>query len=469
MEKFDIAIIGAGPGGYPAAIRAAQLGARTALIEQEQLGGTCLNWGCIPTKAFINAAHGYWSMSREMRECGIHAENITLDYAALLNHNKQVITKLRAGIAQLLKANGVSVFTGTGALHDRNHVLITNNKDTTKLEARNIILASGSTSVMPGFLPKDPRVLDSRAFLDLAKLPASMIVLGGGIIGCELACMAARLGVTVSVVELLPDILTAVDADVRREVRRVMEKNLGMSIITGNPLENIQALDSGIHANAGDLKLQAEALLVAVGRKPLTQDIGLDNVGLKANAQGFIETDDTCRTRVASIFAIGDITGRIQLAHAATAMGLVAAETACGRQASMQNRIIPAAIFTAPEIGTAGLGEDEAKQQNRPVAIGKFPFAALGRALASGETAGFVKWIADPETDQLLGAQIVGPHATDLLAVATLAIQGEWTAAEFGRVIHAHPTFAEAWMEAAHAVHGACIHAPPRKSKKTSK
>jgi dihydrolipoamide dehydrogenase len=467
METFDIVVIGAGPGGYPAALRAAQLGARTALVEKEQLGGTCLNWGCIPTKTLIAAAHSFWTLRHEAAAFGIRADNPALDYAALQRHKTDVVARLRGGIAQLLKANGVSVFTGAGSFADRRHVRVSGGPaGEVSLEARHVILATGTVSAMPGFLPQNPRVLDSRAFLDLDKLPASLLVLGGGIIGCELACMAAQLGANVTVVELLPDILAVVDPDVRREVRRAMEKTLGITVLTGQPLEKIKATASGIQGDAGGHKLEAEALLVAVGRKPVTEGLNLEAAGLKPDAKGFLETDDTCRTRAASIFAVGDLAGRAQLAHAATAMGVVAAENACGQRASLTGRLIPSAVFTVPEVGTVGLGEEEAKQQNRNVRVGKFPFAALGRALASNEAAGFVKWIADAETDQLLGAQTVGPHATDLLATAALAVQGQWTAAEFGRVIHAHPTFAEAWMEAAHAVHGACLHAPPRKPRK---
>lgn len=467
MEKFDVVVIGAGPGGYPAAIRAAQLGARVALVEKEQLGGTCLNWGCIPTKNLIAAAHAFRMIRREAAAFGIKADNPTLDYAQLHRHKTDVVAKLRAGIAQLLKANGVTLFSGTGSFSDPRHVSVAlNSSSNVNLEAGSIIIATGSVSVMPGFLPKDPRALDSRAFLDLDKLPATMIVLGGGIIGCELACMAAQLGVKVTLVELLPDILTVVDTDIRREVRRTMEKDLGISILTGHPMENIKAAASGIEGEVAGSKLEAEALLVAVGRKPVIENLNLEAAGLKPNAKGFLETDDTCRTRVASVFAIGDITGRQQLAHAATAMGIVAAENACAKRASMAGRVIPSAVFTVPEVGTVGIGEEEAKQLECGVKIGKFAFAGLGRALASNETQGFVKWIADAQTDQLLGAQAVGARATDLIATAALALQGQWTAAEFGRVVHAHPTIAEAWMEAAHAVHGVCIHAPPRKPRK---
>ncbi|MBU6411117.1 MAG: FAD-dependent oxidoreductase, partial [Verrucomicrobia bacterium] len=320
-----------------------------------------------------------------------------------------------------------------------------------------------STSAMPGFLPKHPRVVESRAFLDLKQLPASMIVLGGGFIGCELACMAAMLGVKVTIVELLEDILLLADADVRREVRGHVEKNLAIRILAGKPLEHISADDQSVRGKCGDETLSADLLLCAVGRKPVADRLALENAGLKTNERGFIEADDYCRTAVGNIFAIGDVTGKIQLAHYATAQGIAAAENAVGAKPRKHETIVPNVIFTSPEIGSVGLSEDDAKKQNRAVKTGRFRFSALGKAIALDETTGFVKWIADDATDQLLGAAAVGPRATDLIAEAAIAIRAELTARDLGRAIHAHPTFSEMWMEAAHAVHGECIHAPPRR------
>ncbi len=458
METFDVVVIGAGPGGYPAAIRAAQLGARVAIIEKEKLGGTCLNWGCIPTKALIGAAETFEKI-KHAAKLGINVTGASVDYAAMINRKNGVVQELRDGIDSLLKANGVTQFAGTAGFVDRT----TLEAGGTHLGAKKIIIATGSTSAMPGFLPKHARVVESRAFLDLQKLPATMIVLGGGFIGCELACMAAMLGVKVTVVELLEDVLLALDADVRREVRAHMEKNLGVRILTGKALEKISADDKAVRGSAGNETLTADLLLCAIGRKPVTEGLKLENAGLKTNERGYIETDDYGRTKVANIFAIGDVTGKIQLAHYATAQGLTAAENAVRPKPHRHDTIVPNVIFTAPEIGTVGLSEADAKKQNRAVKVGKFRFAGLGKALAAGETAGFAKWIADAATDQLLGAAVVGAHATDLIAEATAAIRAELTVTELGRTIHAHPTFSELWMEAAHAVHGECIHAPPKR------
>jgi dihydrolipoamide dehydrogenase len=292
-----------------------------------------------------------------------------------------------------------------------------------------------------------------------------MIVLGGGFIGCELACMAASLGVKVTIVELLEDILLLLDADVRREVRGHMEKHLRIRVLTGKALEKINADAKSVFGHCGEELIEADLLLSAIGRKPVTNGLALENAGLKTNERGFIETDDYCRTTAANIFAIGDVTGKIQLAHYATSQGITAAENAVSQKPSKHETLVPNVIFTAPEVGTVGLSEDDAKKQNRAVVTGKFRFAGLGKALAAGDTTGFVKWIADANTDQLLGAAAVGPHATELIAEAALAIRSELTVKELGHTIHAHPTFGEIWMEAAHAVHHEAIHAPPKKRK----
>jgi len=459
MENFDLAVIGAGPGGYPTAIRAAQLGASVAIVEKEQLGGTCLNWGCIPTKALIAAADTF-ARIRHSQFAGISVQEASVDYAALIGHKDKVVRQLQGGIRQLLTANGVKQFPGLGSFKDRTTIRIAGAE---AISARKIIIATGSTSATPGFLPKHARVVESRGFLALSTLPKTMVVLGGGFIGCELACMAATLGVKVTIVELLEDILLLLDPDVRREVRGAMEKNLGIRVLTGKALEQITADDQAVHGRCGEESLSAELLLSAVGRKPVTTGLDLENAGLSTNERGFIEADDYCRTRAANIFAIGDVTGKIQLAHYATAQGIVAAENALLPKPRKHDTLVPNVIFTFPEVGTVGLSEDDAKRQNRVVKTAKFRFAGLGKALATGETSGFAKWITDAATDQLLGAAVVGPHATELIAEATTAIRAEWTAQDLGRTIHAHPTFSEIWMETAHALHGEAIHAPPKR------
>ena len=462
MDTYDLIVIGAGPGGYPAAIRAAQLGARVALIEKELLGGTCLNWGCIPTKALLASADLFWQ-ARHAAQMGLRVEGAAPDYAAMSRRKDQVVGQLRSGLEQLLKANGIRVHKSMASFEGRNRVSVSDGGAVTMLGAPKIVIATGSVAGWLKSLPKHPRVVENRGFLSLTGLPASALVLGGGIVGCEMACLLANLGAKVTVVELLEDILNMLDGDVRREVRRHLEGALGIRILTGKPLENVAADDRSVRGTYGGEKLEAELLLVAVGRRAFADGLMLGNAGLDLNAQGALETDEYLRTRAPGVFAVGDVTPTAQLAHNATSQGIIAAENAITKRLRRKETVIPSSIFTSPEVGTVGLSEDEAKKQGREVRTGKFMFGALGKALAAGHAHGFVKWIADPGSDQLLGAQAVGAHATELISEATLAIRAELTAKELGRTIHCHPTFGEAWMEAAHAVHGEALHAAPKK------
>lgn len=462
MNAFDLIVIGAGPGGYPAAIRAAQLGKSVAIVEQEACGGTCLNWGCIPTKTLIASGELFHRASHG-EAMGVHAEKVAFDYGRMVARKGEIVRRLSSGVQMLLKSNGVTLFAGKARFEDA-HRISTHAADGSSqwMTGERVLIATGSVSAMPGFLPRHPRVLESRAFLDLNALPASLVVLGGGVIGCEFACLAAQLGVRVTVVEMLEDILIALDPDVRAVLRKRMGA-MGITILTGAPLTDIAADDRQVTGKFRDQTVSGDLLLVAVGRKANTAGLDLERAGLAADARGQIPVDAQGRTKVASIFAVGDVTaGSTQLAHAATSQGIVAAEAAAGMH-SRNETVVPACIFTSPEIGAVGLSETQAKAAGRAVRAGIFPFAALGKALAAGETEGFVKWLADAATGQLLGAQAVGAHATELIAEAAVAIRNELTIEALGRTIHAHPTFSEAWMEAAHAAHAACIHLPRKK------
>jgi len=457
VETFGVVVIGAGPGGYPAAIRAAQFGASVALVEREYLGGTCLNYGCIPSKALIHTSDLYAQM-RSSGSLGLRSENATFDYAAMAERKEQVVRGLRNGVKQLLGANGVKVFEGTASFETRKRIVVNSTSGNEVIGAEKTIIATGAASSLPAFLPRHERVVESRAFLDLKSAPRRVLVLGGGVIGCEFACMLAQLGVQVTVVEILEDIVAFLDADVRRELRRQMEKALGIRILTGTSLANISADGQGVRGTAGEEVLEADLLLAALGRNPVTHELQLGNAGLQTNQHGFIEVDEYGLTRVSTIYAIGDVTGGPQLAHAATSQGLVAAENAGTRRRRKNEKYIPYCIFTSPEVGAVGLTEDSARQQGREVKTGRFNFGALGKALAIGRPSGFVKWVADAKTEQLLGAQAIGFQATDLIAEATTAIRAELTAAELAQTIHCHPTFAEAWMEAAEVLLGEPIH-----------
>jgi len=461
MYDFDVIVIGAGPGGYPAAIRAAQLGKKTAIIEKEAFGGTCLNWGCIPTKTLIASAERYHHAAHS-EAYGITAKGVSFDYAKMAARKSEIVSKLSGGVQMLLKSNGVEMIKGTARFEGPNRLSILQPDGATRwLSAASIIIAAGSDSAMPGFLPKDKRVMDSRAFLDLTELPKNLLILGGGVIGCEFACMAAALGAKVTVVEMLEDIVMVLDRDVRRVLRKRME-SLGVTILTGAPLTNIAVKKDKVSGSYKDQTFEGDLLLVAVGRKPNTAALDLARAGVKVDERGTIPVDAQCRTNIASVFAVGDlITGSIQLAHAATQQGVIAAETAAGHKSKVET-ICPSCIFTSPEIGLAGLTEAQAQQRGIAVKAVVFPFSVLGKAMAAGETDGFVKWLADPVTGQVLGAQAIGCHATELIAEAALAIRNQLTLDEVGNTIHSHPTLSEAWMEAAHAFHDACIHLPKR-------
>jgi len=395
---------------------------------------------------------------------------MSFDYAAMAKRKDTVVGTLRDGVAQLLKANGIKVFKGTGSFASRNRIRVRKSgggsgksKKDRIVEAAATVIATGSVSAMPSFIPRSRRIVDSRAFLRLSKLPASLIVLGGGVIGCEFACMAAQLGAEVTVVEMLEDILMVLDADLRRALRRHMEETLGIRVLTGSPLENIEAGREGVQGRFGDETVAAEKMLVAVGRRPMVEGLRPENAGLQVTETGSIETDASCRTGAATVYAIGDVTGRWQLAHAATSQGVTAVENATRGERAAAETVIPSCIFTSPEIGSAGLSEQDASAQGLKVVTGKFSFSSLGKAMAAGETDGFVKWVADADTGRLLGAHAIGAHATELISEATTAVRAELTVEEMGRTVHCHPTFSEAWMEAAHAVHGECIHAAPKR------
>ena len=462
MEKFDVVVIGGGPGGYPAAIRAAQLGASVALVEKEALGGTCLNWGCIPTKALIASADLYERM-RNSAALGLKPGRVGYDYAEMNVRKNAVVARLTGGVTQLLKANGVETFKGTASFTGRNRLLVARRGHKREVQAGRAIIATGSESVRPAFIPRHPRVMGSRRFLDMTELPSSLIVLGGGVIGCEFACLAARLGVRVTVVEMLDDILMVLDADLRRALRRHMQEALRIRILTGEPMKDIDAGEDGVSGKVGGKSVKAEKMLVSIGRRPFTERLALEAVGLNTDETGALPVDEYCRTAAAGVYAVGDVTaGSTQLAHAATAQGIAAAENACGERPSKYETLVPSCIFTSPEIGSVGVSEAEAARGGLDVQTGKFSFAALGKALAAGEAEGFVKWVARRDTGQLVGAQALGPHATEMISEAAVAIKAELTVEELGRTIHCHPTFSEAWMEAAHAVHGECIHAAPK-------
>jgi len=462
MNTYDVIVIGAGPGGYVAAIRAAQCGAKVAVVEREFVGGTCLNWGCIPSKTLIASAEAL-QVLQHASEFGLVAEKVSVDWKAVTARRDAVVKKLRQGIALLLKSNGVTVLEGTARLKTRHDVAITNKDGETTASAKALIVATGSECARPKMFPfDDARVHDSRSFFaKVTNLPASLVIVGGGVIGCEFASMLNAFGVKVTVVELLDRLLPMEDVEISKALTKSFDK-AGITVKTGVKVDNVQVTAKGVTCDVAGAALAAEMMLVAVGRANNVPEIGLEQVGVKIE-KNTVVVDERMQTSVAGIFAIGDITGKAQLAHVASAQALVAADNATGRRAQMDYRIVPNCIFTLPEIGTVGLSEAAATQAGHALKIGLFPYQALGKALALNQTEGFYRILADATSDEILGVQIFGAHATDLIAEAGLAIRLECTSAELAKTIHAHPTLAEGLMEAAHAVHGACIHAPARK------
>ena len=465
MEKFDVCVIGAGPGGYVAAIRAGQNGLKTALVEKSFVGGTCLNVGCIPTKTLIAGAEAF-AAAKHAADFGVIIEgDVKADWKKMLNRKDEVIGKLRNGISGLLKAAGVTVFGGRGEFLSRKQLLVAAGEAAgTVIEADKFIIAAGSEPLVPGFIPAGERILTSTELLSIPKLPKSLLILGGGVIGCEFACLFAELGTEVTVVEMLPQILPATDGECARLLTRAMSDR-GIRILTGKPLSDIKCMKSGVSGKVGSETLKAEYLLVSIGRKPATVALNLPAAGVKANQRGFIEVDENFKTSAPNIYAIGDAVGKVMLAHWASAAAGAAVAAICGKPVKFTGELTPGCIFTTPEIGTIGKSEEQCKADNINYVVGKFPFSALGKAMAMNQTEGFVKIIADRKSDQVLGVHIIGPHATDLIAEASPAMLLEITARELGRAIHAHPTLGEAMMEAAHAVHGECAHLPTRRRK----
>ncbi len=466
MQEFEVLVIGGGPGGYVAAIRAAKNGAKTALVERKEFGGTCLNIGCIPTKTLIAGVDVYHK-ARHAMEFGVKITgDVSPDWEAMLARKDSVIKTLRGGIGSLLKAAGVTVFKGHAAFTGRKAVKVVDAEGAPveEIAANKIIIASGSETLVPGFIPKGKRVITSTELLSIPEIPKSLLILGGGVIGCEFACLFAELGTKVTIVEMLESIMPNIDRETSGVVAAQMRK-MGIEIMNGKPLGDLKADDSGVSGKVGDLTVSADYLLVSIGRKPALDGMNIAASGVKTNERGWIPVDSSCRTNVPGIFAIGDATGSWQLAHAASAMGVVAADVACGRKNAFDGTLVPGCIFTSPEIGSVGKSQEQCDREGIETRVGKFPFAALGKAMAINETAGFCKIIADAKTDQVLGVHIVGPHATDLIAEACPALHLEITARELGKAIHAHPTLGEAMMEAAHAVHGESAHIPSRKKK----
>ena len=455
---YDVAVLGGGPGGYEAAIRCAQYGLKTALVEARELGGTCLNRGCIPTKALLHGAE-VWETVGDARALGIRTEGRALDYAALAAFKERQVSLLRRGVESLEKAHGVEVVAGFGRLENANTLEV----EGRRLTARRVILATGSQPALPP-IPGAQDALTSDGVLSLTALPASLVIVGGGVIGMEFATLFSSLGVKVTVLEMLPDILPGVDARLSALLRRSLKRRR-VDIINNARVTEIGSTVR-YEVDGEPRTVQAERCAVCTGRRPQTQGIGLEAVGVRTQ-RGYVCVNDRMETSVPGIYAVGDITGGPQLAHAASAQGLVAAANCAGLERSMQGRAMPACVYTRPEIACVGLDEQTARAQGRQVRTGVFDVAGNGRCAVMNERLGLCVVVADAQSDELLGAQIMAPRATDLIAEVAAVMRLHGTAEDLANTIHPHPTVSEIVMEAAHDVSGLCCHALPRKQSPT--
>ena len=454
--SYDLAVIGGGPGGYVAAIRAADLGASVCLIERDALGGTCLNRGCIPSKVILHAAKLYTSL-QDGEKLGLLTSDVQLDYARLARHKDEVVSRLNKGVSSLLKARKVAVVQGTAQITAKRQITVDTGSEKTEIEADKIIVATGSEPARIPVFPFDgTHVITTNEALRWEVLPASIIIVGAGATGAEFASALRDFGVEVYLVELLDQILPGLDTDVATEITRAFKKK-GIQIRTGAKIESMTVEDGVVKAKAGDEDLSAEVAMICTGRALNTQGVWDESVSIETEGP-CVAINEHCQTSAPNIYAIGDITGKSLLAHAASRQGIVAAEHAMGRDAVMDYRLIPGCVYTDPEAASVGLTEEQAREGGRKVRSAKFPFQALGKSQAQGETAGFVKIVADDGTGEILGAHIVGYKATEMIGEASMAIRLEATVEELAETIHAHPTLAEAFAEAADLFLGHPIH-----------
>jgi dihydrolipoamide dehydrogenase len=461
-KTFDAVVIGAGPGGYVAAIRLAQLGKKTALVEKESLGGVCLNWGCIPSKALIAAAN----LVEDVRAAagrGILAESPRVDVAKLREFKDGVVKKLVGGVGQLEKGNGVEVVKGTARFVGPTAIEVTGGAEPLRLEAPAFILATGARSIeIPGFAFDGKDVWSAREAVDLPEVPKRLVVIGGGVIGLELGTVYAKLGAQVTFLEALPQLLTGIDPEAVRLVQKGLRQR-GAAVHVGAKAKGYEkkgkALLVSAEVDGKPLAVECDRILVAVGMRPSVEGLGLEAAGVKVGPKGFVEVDAQYRTNVPSIFAIGDLSGGPLLAHKASKEGEIAAEVIAGHKSARDWVAMPGAIFTDPEVAVVGLSEEGARAAGHEPITGKFAFAALGRAIAMDHTEGFVKVVGDEASKLLLGVTICGPEASDLIAEAALALEMGAYLEDVALTVHAHPTLPEAFMEACKAALGEAIHA----------
>ncbi|MEC8987734.1 MAG: dihydrolipoyl dehydrogenase [Verrucomicrobiota bacterium] len=460
---FDLVVIGAGPGGYTAAIKAAQLGMKTAIVEKDQaLGGTCLNVGCIPSKALLSSTELFHEAQKQFGSHGISADRLSMDVSKMMKRKDDIVRKMARGIDYLMNKNGIERLAGMGRIVSANKVEVTSDGGSQKLNAKHILIATGSRVASLPFLEIDGEtILSSDHAIALGEVPESMVVIGGGAIGLELGSVWARLGTKVTVVEFLPRIVAMFDEDITLALQKLLQKQ-GLKFHLGTRVESADKNNGGVRltASKGDkkLELEAEKVLVAVGRNPNTEGLGVAEAGVELDERGCIKTNTERQTNVPGIYAIGDVVAGPMLAHKAEQEAIAAVERMAGQSGSVNYDTIPSVVYTAPEVAAVGLIEAEAKEKGHEIVIGVFPFQANGRAVACGHADGLAKVIADKASGRVLGAQILSTNASELIAEAVLLMEFGGSAEDLARTIHAHPTMSEGLREAAHIAVGEPLH-----------
>jgi len=463
-ENYDVIVIGAGPAGYVAAIRAAQLGQKTAIVDKQWMGGVCLNVGCIPSKSLLKNAEVAHTLRERGKEFGFSFDNLNLDYPVAVKRSRQVSDRLVKGVGFLMKKNNIDVHMGTAHLPKVGTVTVTaEDGKTTELSAKNIIVATGASAAVPGAWEVDgERVVTYLEAILQEKLPKSVVIIGAGAVGVEFATVWNSYGVEVTIVEMLPHLVPLEDEEVSKELEKNFKKR-GINFLTNHRVEGIETLKTKVKitVSSGDESkvLDTEQALVAIGFRPNSKGLGLEELGVKISERGFVEIDERMQTNVTGIWAIGDVTGKLMLAHVGSAMGIIAAENIAGAETiTLDYEMMPRATYCQPQVASFGLTEAQAKERGYDVKIGRFPFQPNGKALGLGDYAGFIKLVVDGKYGEILGAHMIGPEVTELLPELTLAHMMELTPNEIARNVHAHPTLSEVIMEAAHAAEGHAIH-----------
>jgi len=463
-EIFDVIVIGAGPAGYVAAIRAAQLKQKVAIVDKQWMGGVCLNVGCIPSKSLLKNAEVAHTLRERGKDFGFSFDNLKLDYGAAVKRSRQNSDRLTKGVGFLMKKNNIAVFMGEAKFKAIDTINVTD-KDgkATELKAKNIIVATGASAMVPPAWKVDgEKVVTYLEAILQDRLPKSVVVIGSGAIGVEFSTIWSAYGVDVTIVEMLPRIVPLEDEEVSKELDKEFRKRK-INIMVGHKVESVEATKTGVKvkvsAEGKETVLEADQALVAIGFRPNSKGLGLEEIGVKISERGFVEIDEKMQTNVPGIWAVGDVTGKLMLAHVGSAMGIVAAEHIGGHETvTLDYEMMPRATYSYPQVASFGLTEAQAKERGYEIKVGRFPFQANGKALGLGDYAGFVKIVVDSKYGEILGAHMIGPEVTELLPELTLAHMLELTAHEIARNVHAHPTLSEAIMEAAHGASGSPIH-----------